>query len=91
MNSQEKYEIDCVLPELEKLNDFFKYSITEKLPNATHGSFGQTSTFFGNVIQYCRFNIPASAMKLIYDHNKESIEYKIEKLRELKKKNEETK
>ena len=87
MSWQEKYEIDCVLPELEKLNRFFKDSIEDERTNVVHGSFGQTSTFFGNVIQYCHFDIPASAMKLIYDHNKESIEYKIEELKKKKRRN----
>ena len=86
MGFNEKYEVDCVLPELEKLNRFFKDSIEDERPNAVHGSFGQTSTFFGNVIQYCHFDIPASAMKLIYEFNKEHIENRIKDLNNLKNK-----
>lgn len=84
MDFNKKYEVDYVLPELEKLNRFFKDSIEDERPNVVHGSFGQASTFFGNVIQYCRFDIPASAMKLIYEFNKEHIECTIERLNKLK-------
>ena len=86
MEFNNKYDVDYVLPELEKLNRFFKDSIKDERPNAVHGSFGQTSTFFGNVIQYCHFDIPASAMKLIYEFNKEHIENRIEHLNSLKNK-----
>lgn len=84
MDFNNKYDVDYVLPELEKLNRFFKDSIKDERPNIVHGSFGQTSTFFGNVIQYCHFDIPASAMKLIYEFNKEHIEGTIERLNKLK-------
>lgn len=86
MDFNNKYDVDYVLPELEKLNRFFKDSIKDERPNAVHGSFGQTSTFFGNAIQYCHFDIPASAMKLIYEFNKEHIEDRIEHLNILKNK-----
>ena len=61
--------------ELKKLKSFFeeveKQSDKE---NAVAGSFGQYySVFFGNVIQYNSFDIPYSAMRLIYKANKEKI------------------
>jgi len=84
MDFNNKYDVDYVLPELEKLNRFFKDSIEDERPNVVHGSFGETSTFFGNAIKYCNFDIPASAMKLIYEFNKEYIESTIERLNKLK-------
>lgn len=61
--------------ELKKLKSFFeeveKQSDKE---NEVAGSFGQYySSFFGNVIQYNSFDIPYSAMRLIYKANKEKI------------------
>lgn len=82
---QYDYNIDAVLPELRKLKGFFEDSIKDERPNSEHGSFGQTSVFFGNVIQHCNFGIPASAMKLIYEFNKERIDNTIERLSALEK------
>ena len=84
MNRQFDYNLDCVLPELEKLKGFFEDSLKYDNPNSVHGSFGSTSVFFGNVIQHCNFEIPASAMKLIYEFNKERIDAQIKQLKELK-------
>lgn len=84
MSRQFDYNIDCVLPELEKLKGFFEDSLKYDNPNSVHGSFGSDSVFFGNVIQHCNFEIPASAMKLIYEFNKERIDAHIKRLKELK-------
>lgn len=84
MSKQFDYNLDCVLPELEKLKGFFEDSLKSDNPNSVHGSFGSISVFFGNVIQHCNFDIPASAMKLIYEFNKENIDAHIKRLKELK-------
>ena len=89
MSRQFDYNLDCVLPELEKLKGFFEDSLKYNNPNSVHGSFGSTSVFFGNVIQHCSFEIPASAMKLIYEFNKERIDAQIQRLKDLKEKLEE--
>lgn len=61
--------------ELEKLKRFFED--VEKQSDKTNeiaGGFGAGhSVFFGNVIQYNYFDIPYSAMRLIYEANKEKI------------------
>ena len=84
MSRQFDYNLDCVLPELVKLKGFFEDSIKYNDPNSVHGYFGSDSVFFGNRIEHCSFQIPASAMKLIYEFNKESIEKRIAYLTELK-------
>lgn len=61
--------------ELKKLKSFFeeveKQSDKE---NEVAGRFGEGyPVFFGNVIQYNSFDIPYSAMRLIYNANKEKI------------------
>ena len=61
--------------ELKKLKRFFEE--VEKQSdknNAIAGGFGVGySVFFGNAIQYNYFDIPFSAMRLIYEANKEKI------------------
>ena len=84
MSWNEIYNVEYVLPELKKLKGFFEDSLKYDNPNSVHGSFGTISVFFGNVIQHCRFEIPASAMKLIYEFNKERIDAQIQRLTELK-------
>lgn len=86
MSWQETYNVEYVLPELEKMKRFFENSIKDNRPDSVHGCYGHLSTFFGNVIQHCEFDIPASAMKLIYEYNKENIEKQITNLTELKEK-----
>lgn len=84
---QMRYEVESVLPELKKLKGFFEDASkhSETRPNMVAGHFGAGySVFFGNAIQYCDFEIPASAMKLIYEHNKKGIEASIERLEKLK-------
>lgn len=62
--------------ELEKLKRFFED--VEKQSDKTNeiaGGFGAGhSVFFGNVIQYNYFDIPYSAMRLIYEANKKRID-----------------
>ena len=70
-------EIDYKLhraEELRKLKDFFEYCVNRENPDSVAGNFGRSGVFFGNVIQYCSFEIPAKAMEEIYRHNKEKIE-----------------
>lgn len=60
---------------MKKLKSFFedveKQSDKE---NEVAGRFGEGySVFFGNAIQYNSFDIPYSAMRLIYNANKEKI------------------
>lgn len=62
--------------ELEKLKRFFED--VEKQSDKTDeiaGRFGAGySIFFGNAIQYNSFDIPYSAMRLIYKANKKRID-----------------
>lgn len=76
MDSYNKNAIE----ELKKLKDFF-----ESCEKASHkekeiaGHFGcGYSVFFGNAIQYNSFDIPYSAMRLIYEVNKERINNALE-------------
>lgn len=85
MSRQFDYNLDCVLPELEKLKGFFEDSLKYDNPNSVHGCFGSHSVFLGNEIQHCCFQIPASAMKLIYEFNKDNIDKRIAELTELEK------
>ncbi len=67
------------LRELRTLKSFFEQC--EKSPRTTDiaGSFGAGySIFFGNAIQYNNFDIPYSAMRLIYEANKKKIDDAIE-------------
>ena len=63
------YEIE----ELKKLKKFFEECISSDKENSIAGSFGVCPTFFGNVIQHNSFDIPFSAMKLIYKANEKRI------------------
>lgn len=64
------------LEELRKLKSFFESCEKESHKDkAIAGSFGcGYSVFFGNAIQYNSFDIPYSAMRLIYEANKERID-----------------
>lgn len=64
---------DCRIKELRMLDSFFKDCCESNKTTDTAGRFGIYSVFFGNVIQYNSFNIPYSAMKLIYEANKDWI------------------
>lgn len=67
-----KYKIK----ELRKLKEFFESCEKESHKDkAIAGHFGcGYSVFFGNAIQYNSFDIPYSAMRLIYEVNKDKIE-----------------
>lgn len=67
-----KYKIE----ELKKLKNFFESCEKESHKDkAIAGHFGcGYSVFFGNAIQYNSFDIPYSAMRLIYEVNKDKIE-----------------
>lgn len=64
------------IAELRKLKGFFETCERESHKDkTTAGHFGcGYSVFFGNAIQYNSFEIPYSAMRLIYEVNKERIE-----------------
>lgn len=64
---------DHRIKELRMLDSFFKDCCESDRTTAIAGSFGAYSVFFGNVIQHNSFNIPYSAMKLIYEANKDWI------------------
>lgn len=66
----------CKIEELKKLKSFFESCEKESHKDkAIAGHFGcGYSVFFGNAIQYNSFDIPYSAMRLIYEVNKEKIE-----------------
>lgn len=66
----------CKIEELKKLKNFFESCEKESHKDkAIAGHFGcGYSVFFGNAIQYNSFDIPYSAMRLIYEVNKEKIE-----------------
>lgn len=66
----------CKIEELKKLKNFFESCEKESHKDkAIAGHFGcGYSVFFGNAIQYNSFDIPYSAMRLIYEVNKERIE-----------------
>ena len=64
---------DYKIKELKKLKNFFEECIDSDKENAIAGSFGSCPTFFGNVIQHNSFDIPFSAMKLIYRANEKRI------------------
>ena len=86
-NWEMRYRVENVLPELKKLKGFFEDASkrSETRPDMVAGSFGAgMGVFFGNGIQHCNFDIPASAMKLIYEHNKKKIEADIERLEKMK-------
>lgn len=67
---------ECKIEELRKLKGFFETCERDSHKDkATAGHFGcGYSVFFGNAIQYNSFEIPYSAMRLIYEANKERIE-----------------
>ena len=60
-----EHDVECKLPELHKLKEFFEQANKETRDNAVLGSFGTRGVFYGNTISWCAFEIPASAMKLI--------------------------
>ena len=64
---------DYKIKELKMLKNFFEACIDSDKENAKAGSFGSCPTFFGNVIQHNSFDIPFSAMKLIYRANEKRI------------------
>lgn len=66
----------CKIEELKKLKNFFESCEKESHKDkAIAGHFGcGYSVFFGNAIQYNSFDIPYSAIRLIYEVNKERIE-----------------
>ena len=61
------------IEELKTLKNFFEDCIDSDKENSIAGHFGSCSTFFGNVIQHNSFDIPFSAMKLIYKANEKRI------------------
>lgn len=67
---------ECKIAELRKLKRFFETCERDShLDKSVAGHFGcGYSVFFGNAIQYNSFEIPYSAMRLIYEANKERIE-----------------
>ena len=68
------------IEELKKLKGFFEECVKEShKEKSIAGSFGcGYSEFFGNAIQYNSFEIPYSAMCLIYEANKERINSTLE-------------
>lgn len=70
----------CKNEELKKLKHFFEECVEEShKEREIAGSFGcGYSVFFGNAIQYNSFEIPYSAMRLIYEANKERINNALE-------------
>jgi hypothetical protein len=66
----------CKIEELRKLKEFFESCEKESHKDkAIAGHFGcGYSVFFGNAIHHNSFDIPYSAMRLIYEVNKERIE-----------------
>ena len=64
---------DYKIKELKMLKNFFEECIDSDRENSIAGHFGSCSTFFGNVIQHNSFDIPFSAMKLIYRANEKRI------------------
>lgn len=65
---------DRRIEELRVLDSFFKNCCESDRTIDIAGHFGAGySVFFGNAIQYNSFNIPYSAMKLIYEANKDWI------------------
>jgi hypothetical protein len=70
------YYSECAIAELRKLKGFFETCEKESHKDkSVAGHFGcGYSVFFGNAIQYNSFEIPYSAMRLIYEANKERIE-----------------
>lgn len=64
---------DYKIEELKKLKIFFEECINSRNENAIAGRFGYCPTFFGNVILHNSFDIPFSAMKLIYRANEKRI------------------
>ena len=61
--------------ELRKLKEMFEQCEQSGRDMDTAGSFGVFSTFFGNMIEWNHFDIPYSAMRLIYRANKEKIDH----------------
>lgn len=64
---------DYKIKELKMLKNFFEDCIDSDKENAIAGNFGVCSTFFGNAILHNSFDIPFSAMKLIYRANEKRI------------------
>lgn len=64
---------DYKIKELKMLKNFFEECINSDKENSIAGRFGSCPTFFGNVIQHNSFDIPYSAMKLIYRANEKRI------------------
>lgn len=64
---------DYKIKELKKLKIFFEECMDSCNENAIAGRFGVYPTFFGNLIEHNSFDIPFSAMKLIYKANKKRI------------------
>ena len=74
------------LEELKKLKRFFESIIVDgnkRSHNQDVGMFGYLPTFFGNVILWNSFDIPAEAMRIIYEHNKDHINREIERLEKI--------
>ena len=65
--------MDYKIKELKKLKNFFEECMDSCNENATAGRFGCFPTFFGNLIEHNSFDIPFSAMKLIYKANEKRI------------------
>lgn len=67
----------CKIEKLKKLKNFFESCEKESHKDkaiAGHFGCGYSVFFFGNAIQYNSFDIPYSAMRLIYEVNKDKIE-----------------
>ena len=64
---------DYKISELKKLKIFFEACVDSHNENAIAGRFGCCPTFFGNLIEHNSFDIPFSAMKLIYRANEKRI------------------
>lgn len=64
------------IEELRMLKGFFEDCEQSERDMETAGHFGVGySVFFGNAIQHNSFDIPYSAMRLIYRANKKQIDY----------------
>lgn len=72
--------------ELKTLKAFFERVMNEndRKDDSVDGTFGAYSAFFGNLIMWNSFNIPHSAMKLIYLHNKKYIDDALKEIEEEK-------
>jgi len=84
MTSQERYEVRYQLDELIKVKMLLESAVGCN-DEAIVGQYGGHSVLLGNLIEHnVSLDIPASAMKIIYNANIESIDKTIEHLNRLK-------